>query len=168
MIKEYIIYIDFGIAGRFKVIKDISPYLCSREECLEDINNSIKSCSRKELVSRIPHSELCSLDRNIRNMFFSCYYDEVGNVFLFDEMSPKLVAKHVMCNMHYTLEEEVIYAYVCRVQMKMINEFYKDIQGEKRVFRSSKVVSWNKRVDEEYCKLIENRLNYPIKRLRGI
>lgn len=151
------------------MIKDISPFLCSREECLKNINNSIKSCSRKELVSKIPHSDLISLDRNIRNMFFSCYYDDERNVFLFDEINPKLVAKYLISNMHYELEEEIIYAYVCRVQMKKINEFYKDIQGEGRVFRcSARVTWWDKWVDEEYCKLVENRLNYPIKRLRGI
>lgn len=88
------------------------------------------------------HSECFMLDKNIRNTFFACNYDERENVFLFDEINPHLVAKYFIDNYIWQVEDEIIYAYVCRAQMKVINEFYKEIAKGQIFWRySSNVIS---------------------------
>lgn len=156
------------LEGRISMIKDVSRYLCSREECLKDIDESIKSCSRKDLISRMSHSECLKLDKNIRNSFFACNYDARGNVFLFDEISPKLVAKYIIDNLALEVEDELIYAYVCRVQMKIINAFYKEIAKGQISWQCATNVISKQIYEDKYYKLVQDRLKYPIKRLRGI
>ena len=135
------------------MIEDIRMYLCSREECLNDIDESIKSCSRKDLVSRMSHSDILKLDKNIRNTFFACNFDARGNVFLFDEIE---------------VDNDIIFAYVCRTQMKIINEFYKEItKGQISWAFNTNVIS-KQIYEDKYYKLVQDRLKYPIKRLRGI
>lgn len=151
------------------MIEDVKEYLCSREECLNDINESIKSCSRKDLVSVMSQSNIVKIDKNMRDYFFECNYDEKGNVFLFDEISPRLVAKYIINNNIMDLDNEIVYAYVCRTQMRVINKFYSDIKnGNINWMCPLKDVKNNKKYQNRYNKLVENRLNYPIKRLRGI
>ena len=51
----------------------------------------------------------------------------------------------------------------------IINKFYSDIQkGNVNWMRPLRDVRNNKKYQDRYNKLVENRLNYPIKRLRGI
>ena len=150
------------------MIEDIRMYLCSREECLNDIDESIKSCSRKDLVSRMSHSDILKLDKNIRNTFFACNFDARGNVFLFDEISPKLIAKYIANNLEIEVDNDIIFAYVCRTQMKIINEFYKEItKGQISWAFNTNVIS-KQIYEDKYYKLVQDRLKYPIKRLRGI
>ena len=151
------------------MIKDVKKYLCSREECLNDINASIKSCTRKDLISRISHSDLVKMDRNIRDYFFECNYDEQGNVFLFDELSPKLIAEYIVENVFLSVENDVVYAYVCRTQMKVINKFYDIIRkGNLEWQVTFKNIDNNDKKFKKYRKLVEIRLKTPVKRLRGI
>ena len=151
------------------MIEDVKKYLCSREECLNDINISIKSCSRKDLVSRISHSDLVKMDRNIRAYFFECNYDEQGNVFLFDEISPKLIAEYITTNISLNVADELIYAYVCRTQMRIINSFYDEIKKGNYVWYGSlKNMNNFEKNRKIYEKLVKNRLQSPVKRLRGI
>ena len=151
------------------MIKDIKEYLCSREECLNDINESIKNCSRKDLVSKISHSDLMKMDRNIRNVFFECNYDEQGNVFLFDEISPGLISEYIAENVSLSVKNEDIYAYVCRTQMKIINQFYNEIKNGNIVWHGSfKNVNDFEKNGKKYEKLVKDRVQSPVKRLRGI
>ena len=151
------------------MIEDVKKYLCSREECLNNINVSIKSCSRKELVSKISHSDLIKMDRNIRSYFFECNYDEQGNVFLFDEISPKLIAKYIVENVCLSIDDEIVYAYVCRTQMKVINKFYDEIKKSMIIWHGSlkKVDNFENNM-KKYKDLVDSRLKSPVKRLRGI
>ena len=151
------------------MINDVKKYLCSREECLNAINMSIKSISRKDLVNTISHSDLMKMDANIRNIFFECNYDEQGNVFLFDELDPKLISEYIVENVSLNVGNEVIYAYVCRTHMKIINKFYDEIKNGYIVWYSSRksVNNFEKNI-KIYDKLVRIRLQSPIKRLRGI
>ena len=151
------------------MIKNVEAYLCSREECLNDINASIKSCSRRDLVSTISHSDLVKMDTNIRNIFFECNYDEKGNVYLFDELSPRLISKYIAENLSLSVGNEVIYAYVCRTQMKIINKFYDEIMNGHIVWYGSRrnVNNFEKNMNK-YEKLVNIRLESPVKRLRSI
>ena len=150
------------------MIEDIRMYLCSREKCLKDIDESIKGCSRKDLISRMSHSECLMLDKNIRSTFFAYNYDARGNVFLFDEISQKLIAEYITDNLALEVEDELIYAYVCRVQMKIINAFYKEITKGQISWQCATNVISKQIYEDKYYKLVQDRLKYPIKRLRGI
>lgn len=107
------------------MIKDVRKYICDREECLNYVKESVKSCTRKDLVSVISQSDLVKMDKNIRNTFFECNYDKLGNVFLFDEINPKLVSEYIVNNIELKVNTDIVYKYVCRTQMIIINEFYK-------------------------------------------
>ena len=105
----------------------------------------------------------------MRDYFFECNYDGKGNVFLFDEISPRLVAKYIINNITVDLDNEIVYAYVCRTQMRVINKFYNDIKkGNINWMCPLRDVRNNKKYQNRYNKLVQYRLNYPIKRLRGI
>lgn len=151
------------------MINDVKKYLCSREECLNAINMSIKSISRKDLVNKISHSDLMKMDTNIRNIFFECNYDEQGNVFLFDELDPKLIAEYIAGNVSLNVGDEVIYAYVCRTQMKIINKFYDEIKNGHIVWHGSRksVNNFEKNM-KKYENLVNVRLKSLVKKLRGI
>ena len=133
------------------------------------INMSIKSISRKDLVNKISHSDLIKMDTNIRNIFFECNYDGQGNVFLFDELDPKLIAEYIVENVSLNVGNEVIYAYVCRTQMKIINKFYDTIRkGNLEWYVTFKNIDNNDKKIKKYRKLVGIRLETPLKRLRGI
>ena len=151
------------------MIKDVRKYICDREKCLNYVKESVKSCTRKDLVSVISQSDLVKMDKNIRNTFFECNYDKLGNVFLFDEINPKLVSAYIVNNIELKVNTDIVYKYVCRTQMIIINEFYKKIKDG--------VIPWmcplknaqeNVKYINNYKKLVSNRLNYPIKMIRGI
>lgn len=109
------------------------------------------------------------MDTNIRNIFFECNHDEKGNVFLFDELSPRLISKYIEENVSLSVGNEVIYAYVCRTQMKVINKFYDEIKkGHIVWFCSRKNINNFEKNMEIYHKLVRIRLQSPIKKLRGI
>ena len=80
-----------------------------------------------------------------------------------------MVAKYIINNITVDLDNEIVYAYVCRTQMRVINKFYNYIKkGNINWMCPLRDVRNNKKYQNRYNKLVQYRLNYPIKRLRGI
>lgn len=80
-----------------------------------------------------------------------------------------MISEYITENVSLNVGNEVIYAYVCRTHMKIINKFYDEIKNGHIVWHGSRksVNNFEKNI-KIYDKLVRIRLQSPIKRLRGI
>ena len=147
-------------------MKDISKFLCSTEECLEKVLKNINEYSRSELYQIIDRSEFLSIGTNISNFFSPAHHDELGHIYLPDQLDPEKITDYLIRTKGYKTEREYICALVCQTMKKKINEFYKEVKDSQKnryiIFHTS-----NEKLRDKYKKELENRLKYPIKRLRG-
>ncbi len=150
---------------------NIKDYLCSYEETVTMVNEGINLYTKKEIYALMDnHGLSSSISKTIRYRFCSSNIDENGNIYLFDELSPKKITEHFI-GMGYPVKEDVLYAQVCQVLMHEINEFYKNLDLYKRdgvlAYRMGNVCPKNiKKFYKIYSQMVDKRIETGYKRIR--
>lgn len=107
---------------------DIKKYICSYEESISLIQDGINRYTQNELYSLINNAGVYNgIGMIVRNTFCHANYDDLGNVYLFDELNAKEITSYILNNPKYKLQPDLIYSCVCYTLQRVINEFYKDL-----------------------------------------
>ena len=151
------------------MIEDVKPYLCSREVCISSIQDSINQYSRKELANILSTSDAVKISKCVIGVFCDVNYDRNGKLVLFDEIDPKGIAKYIMENKQLNANAEIVYAFVCRTQMKLINAYYKELRKGNLPFKIGKNIPDNiEKCEKEYIKVGKERIKNGVVQLRGV
>ena len=78
---------------------DIKKYICSYEESISLIQDGINRYTRNELYSLINNAGVYNgIGMIVRNTFCHANYDDLGNVYLFDELNAKEITSYILNN----------------------------------------------------------------------
>ena len=79
---------------------DIKKYICSYEESISLIQDGINRYTRNELYSLINNAGVYNgIGMIVRNTFCHANYDDLGNVYLFDELNAKEITSYILNNL---------------------------------------------------------------------
>ena len=115
------------------MIEDMYKYLCSSEVCVDKIRMGLRH-SVAELYNLMSRNIATSIQRRVRNSFFSAnYYYKDGKmmIYLFDEVDPEKITDYLLDENKYLVERQYVYELVCRIQQKVVNQFYKELNSYK-------------------------------------
>lgn len=159
------------------LMEEMQYYLCSREECIEKVRAGLLH-KQNELYERLGRSMATSIQTTVRNTFFSAnYYVKDGKIviYLFDEVNPEAITDYLMREKEYPVERQEIYELVCRIQQRLINQFYGELDLYKKDKHLKSRIPKNGQLPDgfdygklitQYAKAIERRAQVPYKRIR--
>ena len=160
------------------VIENMNDYICSTEECIVKIRQGL-SHKMNELYEIIGRPIAISIQREVRNNFFSVNYYYIDNklmIYLFDEVDPDKITAYLMFKRQCSVERPYVYALVCRIQQRVVNEFYKELDEYRknnsfnvRITKSSVLADKKdyEKLTRVYQKALTKRLKSPYKRIRA-
>ena len=155
-------------------MENMENFICSSESCVELVQEGLTR-STKELYDIIGRGIATSIERVARDRFFqsNLYYREKNlYIYLFDEINPEKITEFLMSTYEYSTEKEAVYGLVCRIQQKMINQFYKELDRfQKNGELYQRVICMNEKNDyqkykKKYQEAVERRGDMPYKRIR--
>lgn len=157
-------------------MEEIQNYLCSNEVCIEKVRAGLVH-TMAELYEHVGRNVATSIQRIVRDTFFSSNFyfkDDNIKIYFFDELEPGKITDYLMRKKEYPVERQYVYELVCRIQQKMINQFYKELDTyktrhviENRIPKNSQLFENKqyKRLESAYGKALDRRANSPYKRI---
>lgn len=151
---------------------NIKKFLYPHEDCIKMVKDGINQYTKKEMYALMNnHGLSSSISKTVRHRFCSSNIDEYGNVYLYDELSPKKITDYFI-EIGYPISKDIIYAYVCQVLMCEINAFYQRLDTYKKDTKIIYSISDNngkvnvKKYIKLYSKAMNERISTGYKRIR--
>lgn len=156
----------------------IHNFVCEKEVCIEKVRAGLMH-TMAELYELVGRSVATSIQRTVGDTFFSANYyvkDDKIMIYFYDELNPDEMTDFLMREKTYLIESQYVYKLVCRIQQRMINQFYQELDiYKKQHFIETKIPKDRQLPDNmQYKKLINayekafiRRANSPYKRIRA-
>ena len=158
-------------------MEEISYYICANEVCMEKVRAGLIH-TMAELYELVGRSVAASIQRTVRDTFFSANYymkDDKIMIYFYDELDTDEMTDFLIREKSYSVERQYVYEMVCRIQQRMINQFYKELDIYKTQHIIETKIPKNRQLldNKQYKKLINayekafiNKANSPYKRIR--
>ena len=159
-------------------MEEIDNYICTNEVCVEKVRAGLMH-TMAELYEHVERSVATSIQRTVRDTFFSANYyvkDDKIMIYFYDELDPDEMTEFLMREKAYSIDRQYVYELVCRIQQRMINQFYQELDIYKTQHFIDAKIPKNRQLPDnmQYKKLINayekaftNRANSPYKRIRA-
>lgn len=111
------------------MMEEIHNYICANEVCIEKVRAGLMH-TMAELYELVGRSMATSIQRTVRDIFFSANYyvkDDKIMIYFYDELNPDEMTDFLMREKAYLIERQYVYELVCRIQQRMINQFYQEL-----------------------------------------
>ena len=153
-------------------MEEIYKYLCSTEICIEKVRAGLTHTTA-ELYEIIGRSVSTSLQRIVRNTFFSVNYyfqDDKMVICFFDQLDPEEITDFVLTQKELKTDYQYVYELVCRIQQKVINQFYKELDNYKKNNNMDIFISKSRplssKEQRQLLMALKKRVEDPYKRIR--
>lgn len=159
-------------------MEEISNYICSTEICIKKIRAGLIH-TMAELYELVGQSVATSVQRIVRDTFFSSNFyvwkDKII-IYFFDELDAEKMTDYLISKLAYPVERQYIYELVCRIQQRIINKFYRDLDLYKaqqvmeiKILKDNQLLDLKQyiQIKKAYEKAFVRRTNYPHKRIRA-
>jgi len=159
-------------------VEEIQNYICANGVCIEKVRAGLMH-TMAELYELVGRSDATSIQRTVRDTFFSAnFYDKDGKImiYFYDELDPDEMTDFLMREKEYSIDRQYVYELVCRIQQRMMNQFYQELDIYKKQHFIKTTISMNRQLLDKkqykkfvnaYKKAFVNRANSPYKRVRA-
>lgn len=159
-------------------VEEIQNYICTNEVCIEKVRTGLMH-TMAELYELVERSVATSIQRTVRDTFFSANFyvkDDKIMIYFYDELDPDEMTDFLMREKPYSIDRQYVYELVCRIQQRMMNQFYQELDIYKtQHFIETKIPmnrqlldnKYNKKLINAYEKAFIRRANSPYKRIRA-
>lgn len=111
------------------LMEEIHNFVCEKEVCIEKVRAGLMH-TMAELYELVGRSVATSIQRTVRDTFFSANYyvkDDKIMIYFYDELNPDEITELLMREKKYLIDRQYVYELVCRIQQRMINQFYHEL-----------------------------------------
>lgn len=159
-------------------MEEIHNYVCANEVCIEKVRAGLMH-TMAELYELVGRSDATSIQRTVRDTFFSAnFYGKDGKImiYFYDELDPDEMTDFLMREKEYSIDRQYVYELVCRIQQRMMNQFYQELDIYKTKHIIETTIPKNRQLLDKkqykkfvnaYKKAFISRANSPYKRVRA-